>query len=223
MTGKLLDSPLSSIFGGPQSRVLELLLTVDSLLSVRDIARQTEMSPSTASTALVALKNQGVITRQVVGSTHLYKISNNYFLMPNLRKIIEVADDLDNKTVNYLRQRLQSVGAIVLYGSHARKTSTPSSDIDLLIVHLTSRSQQQAEELRHEIRVYLTRFIGREVSITSVIAPTLKESKTPFWRNISREGICLFGNLPAHISLPKTQLRGSRGKNQSKETPAKSR
>ena len=80
MTGKLLDSPLSSIFGGPQSRVLELLLTVDSLLSVRDIARQTEMSPSTASTALDALKNQGVITRQVVGSTHLYKISHNYFL-----------------------------------------------------------------------------------------------------------------------------------------------
>ncbi len=67
MQGILLRNPLSSIFGGTQALALELLLSVDALLSVRDIARQIDVSPSTASTALDSLKIQGVITRQIVG------------------------------------------------------------------------------------------------------------------------------------------------------------
>ena len=221
MLGKLLSNPLSSIFGGPQARALELLLSVDALLSVRDIARQIDVSPSTASTALDSLNRQGVISRQVVGVTHLYNINSHYFLTPHLRKILDVSNDLDRKTVDYLREKLSSVESVILYGSHARRTSTPTSDIDLIVVHSTTRAQQQAEQLSHELRNHLTKMIGREISLTSVTTPTQKIAKTSFWLNISREGICLFGELPAHILSPKTKVRGGRGSNSSKKTRAK--
>ena len=220
MQGKLLSTPLSSIFGGPQARALELLLSVDALLSVRDIAKQIGVSPSTASTALDALKMQGVITRQVVGVTHLYSINKHYFLMPHLKRIFEVSNDLDRKTVDYLKAKLPSIESIILDGSHARRTSTPISDIDILVVHSTHRAQQQAEQVSHEIRNHLTKVIGREISLVSVTAPNQKIAKTPFWINISREGICLFGELPAHILSPKTKVRGGRGTNLFEKTRA---
>lgn len=221
MQGILLRNPLSTIFGGTQALALELLLSVDALLSVRDIARQIDVSPSTASTALDSLKTQGVITRQIVGVTHLYKINSHYFLMPHLKNLLDVSNDLDQKTVDYLRGRLSNIESIILYGSHARKTSTPTSDIDLLVVHSNTRAQLHADQLGHEISRHLTKLVGREISLTSVTAPTLKIAKTPFWMNVSREGICLFGKLPAHILSPKIQIRGGNGTNTVKKTRAK--
>ena len=188
---------------------------------MRDIAKQIDVSPSTASTALDSLNRQGVISRQVVGATHLYNINSHYFLTPHLRKILEISNELDRKTVAYLREKLSSVESVILYGSHARRTSTPTSDIDLLVVHSTTRAQQQAEQLRHEIRNHLTTVIGREISLVSVTTPSPKIAKTPFWVNISREGICLFGELPAHILSPKTKVKGGRDSNSLKKTRTK--
>lgn len=221
MQGKLLASPLTSIFGGQCARALELLLNVEALLSVRDVARQIDISPSTASTALESLNAQGVIIRQVVGVAHLYKVNTHFFLMPYLKKLVDASQDLDRKTVDYLRAKLSSVEAVILYGSHARRASNPTSDIDLLVIHSSARAQQQAEQIRHEIRRHLTTVIGREISVISVTAPTKKTAATPFWLNISREGICLYGKLPAHILSPKTRPRGGSGTSSSKKTRAK--
>lgn len=223
MSGKLLPTPLSAIFGGTQSRTLELLLSVDVSLGVRDIARQINVSPSTASAALVALNSQGILGRDLVGVSQLYRINGQHILTAHLRKILSAAADIDQKVVDYLRQELKGVRCIIFYGSRARRTADSTSDIDILIIHSSSKNQKYGEELRHVLRNHLTNMIGIQTSITSVLPPTPRDAKTAFWMNIGREGVCLWGDLPAHIRPRKLFAKAKHGTTPRKETRAKSR
>ena len=119
----------------------------------------------------------------------------------HLRRLLATAADSDRKVVEYLRKELRCIQCIVLYGSRARGMVHPTSDIDILVIHTSNNGQRHGDERRHVLRNHLTKLIGIEMSITSVLIPKPSEIATAFWRNIGRDGVCLWGDLPAHLRI----------------------
>lgn len=196
--------PLEAIFGSSRARVLETLLAVDDDLSVRHIAQLADISPSTASEALVALEAIGLVSHEEVGRSHLYRFNREHVLAPALLALGDSARDLD---ASVLQRLLDALGgpdpdAVILFGSAARGEAAPESDLDLLVVGSREKDLAAWRERRPEAEAALRRLVGRPVHVALATRPTVREARTSFWRNVRRDGRALLG------PDPKTLVRG---------------
>ena len=85
------------------------------------------------------------------------------------------------------------VTRIVLYGSVARGTNTPDSDVDIA-VFLSSRMDSHAEDRLSDVVVDMNLKYDKVFSVIDIEDAVYKKwrSVTPFYRNVDREGIVLW-------------------------------
>ena len=78
---------------------------------------------------------------------------------------------------------------VVLYGSEARGTASPESDIDILV--LLDQVEDYGRDLRANIDALydLSTKIGRRISAKPVSATEYETIDCPLYRNAHREGI----------------------------------
>lgn len=117
--------------------VKEALSSPNSQRSVREIAKDANASPASASKALRELEAGGILKKRIVGRSHLYSpnlenaLCRHYKALFNLEKI---------HTSGFLQEcggTFRSVLSIVLYGSRAKGTNDEKSDYDFLIITAT--------------------------------------------------------------------------------------
>ena len=85
------------------------------------------------------------------------------------------------------------VSRIVLYGSVARGTSAPDSDVDIA-VFLTDRMDRHAEARLSEIVVEMNLKYDKVFSVIDIEDAVFEKWRrvTPFYRNVEREGVVLW-------------------------------
>ncbi|MFW6142052.1 MAG: nucleotidyltransferase domain-containing protein [Candidatus Saliniplasma sp.] len=97
-------------------------------LHVREIARQSEISPSTASNILRDLEQENMLAKEIVGRQTFYSVNMNNPVI----KQFKVFDNVLN--LYHIVHKIKEVSdKIVLFGSAAKGTNTKNSDIDLFI------------------------------------------------------------------------------------------
>ncbi len=111
-----------------------LLLHPERKLHVREISRLTGTTPGTMNKELSRLHEAGLLDRERVGNQVRYSANRAHQVYPELtgilRKTVGVADVL----IEALAPLAESIELSFIYGSVARGTETPGSDIDVLIV-----------------------------------------------------------------------------------------
>jgi predicted nucleotidyltransferase len=192
-------SPLSTVFGGSRARVLEALLELETGLSVREVARLTGLSATTASTALSSLAEIGMLSRQVLGQSLRYQINLRHAFVGPLRGLAARARDMDDVVAGEVNQALPEAVALWVYGSRAVGTERPDSDTDLLAIFLRRQDAEDAAAQAARIAERLRDVLGSEVSLICLEAPTAEEWLDPFWRNVLRTGVSLDGPEPTHV------------------------
>ena len=87
----------------------------------------------------------------------------------------------------------ESVERIVLYGSTARGTNTPESDIDIAVMLRSAPTKSMNDQLL-DLAVDLELDCGRVLSVIKIDYPRYWEwqDTLPFYRNIDREGVILW-------------------------------
>ncbi len=87
----------------------------------------------------------------------------------------------------------ESVERIVLYGSTARGTNTPESDIDIAVMLRSAPTKSMNDQLL-DLAVDLELDCGRVLSVIKIDYPRYLEwqDTLPFYRNIDREGVILW-------------------------------
>ena len=82
---------------------------------------------------------------------------------------------------------------IVLYGSTARGTNTPESDVDIA-VFVRSRLDSAADEQLSEIIVDMNLKYGKVFSVIDIDEAVYQKWRlvTPFYRNVEKDGIVLW-------------------------------
>lgn len=127
---------------------------------VRELARNLGEEAKNISLELNNLKNLGLLSSEWEGNLKYYRANENFFLYPELKKIIFKTTGAQG----IISQQLESSSEIIcafIFGSYAQNRETTESDIDLLVVGtisdktLHSLISKAEQELVREIEYVL--------------------------------------------------------------------
>lgn len=184
---------LHEIFGSALGKVLEALIHSDGL-TVRQVARVTELAPSTASVALRALEVRGLVRGVAIGTALQFWLNESHFAVPHLQELVKAADQIRREFPQILESALGSEPrCVMLFGSVARGDATGDSDMDLLVVAHDAAELQRWQARVNDLGGWLSSRIGGPWDVIIVESPSKTELRRPFWRNVLREGRLLAG------------------------------
>ncbi len=110
-------------------KILRVLSADPSVrLHVREIARRSDISPSTASNILRELEKENMLTKEVVGRQTFYSVNMKNPVIKQFKVFDNVLNLYD--MVNKIKDVSDK---IVLFGSASEGTNTKKSDIDIFI------------------------------------------------------------------------------------------
>jgi len=87
----------------------------------------------------------------------------------------------------------ESLGSIILYGSYARGTQSPESDIDIAII-IEQRGMPQQQEALVDFIVDLELKYDKVLSVVDIENHNFMKWKDimPFYKNVQNEGVVLW-------------------------------
>jgi len=188
--------------------VLRALLDSNSGLSGNQVARMSGMQPRSALKALSSLEELGIVRRQRGGRDHLFTLNRSHHL------VSEGLLPLYSAETSFLRDLEQSLSSIltkrvmcaVIYGSVVRRQETAQSDLDLFCL---VRSEKDKEALRQSLMKAApslhSRFAVKLAPLFFTLAELKKNLKSPFVKQLLKEGRALVGQLPREIARGKAR------------------
>lgn len=161
------DAELPIFRSALQPRVLGLLLlNPERTWTARDLADRLGASGVSVHRELHRAMVGGLITREAIGRTYLYRAATESPLYEPLRLLLERTIGIEVELRRAL-EGIPGVNAAFIHGSYAKKTKLrPTSDVDVLVV-----GQVDPHLLRKRLRSVESR-VGREID---VLAYTPKE------------------------------------------------
>ena len=143
-----------------QARVLGLvLLDADRTWAARELATRLGATPVTIHRELHRLLNAGLLAREPIGRTYLYRAATESPLYEPLRLLLERTVGVEAE----LRRALETVPGVeaaFIHGSFAQRTKVrPGSDVDVLVL-----GDVDPHVLRRRLRRVEQR-LGREVDV----------------------------------------------------------
>lgn len=190
---------LSRIVGSKaKSKVLEQLLRFpEKEYTGRELAVHAGVSQPQTGFVLNVLKENGLVESKKVGNAFLWKLNNSHFLVRQFRDITDPVGQLTIILLSELRERLdlRKVERIVLFGSVARGSERPTSDIDLLIVVKKGGDKEEVRNKALAASVELSSVLGNPIiPVVYSIEEAVSKKNSPLFKNIWREGKILFEN-----------------------------
>ncbi|MDA3792316.1 MAG: nucleotidyltransferase domain-containing protein, partial [Elusimicrobia bacterium] len=153
ITNKLLDR----IMDKPSKvRVIRLFVSrrEDFTASGREVARQLDISPTTAHTALKELYEQDVLKRDIFGKQHLYRLNKNSravkkILLPAFNEEFSARQDI----IDFIRKKTDlynlknKIVSLVIYGSTQKGTASETSDVDIAVIVKNNVDKNRIEDI----------------------------------------------------------------------------
>ncbi len=162
-------------------------------LSIRELAKEADISPSTAKNCLDYLSGKRLVKKKILGRSHYYKLDMENFLARHLKILFSLNELNDSAIVKELLSKYDGIHSIVLYGSVARGEDDDKSDIDILVI---SRKEVKIKGLESEKK------LKRELAIIlysmSQWKTKAKEDKI-FYDRVIIDSIPLYGQIPMVI------------------------
>jgi len=203
----LLSAPLDDLLG-TRSRVIVLRALARSTagISGREVARRGKLSPQSALDTLRVLAALGVVEEQRSTGQSLYLLSRDTLIYRTLIKSLMEAeqswtstllDSLRAHVAELARQGRSEILWAGLFGSVARGTDTPDSDIDIAIVAMSIEHADALRDANASIVDGASGSIGRRVStiILSLARLTkLREAGDPLVTALKEDSRQLHGD-----------------------------
>ena len=189
-----LGRPWTDILGAPARLAVARLLVrlPDKEFTGREIARLLGVSPSTALQALGILVAQGLALRRTIGRAHVFQANRESYLFGLLGDLLRSEDRVREEMLERARAALgKGALSLVLFGSHARGTAGPSSDLDLLVV---TEDPEAMEERLDELEALFLRRYGLHVDAKVLTPRELRaRASLPYLRAARAEGLVVGG------------------------------
>jgi len=137
------DSILQALFTSrARVDVLQLLLlNAPNRYYLREVASLTQQPVRAIQRELARLEAGGLLTVIVEGNRKYYQANRASAVFPELKALLVKTAGLGNLLRKHLSQYRDSIRVAFLFGSYARGSEDPNSDIDLLVIgEITRRS-----------------------------------------------------------------------------------
>jgi predicted nucleotidyltransferase len=159
-----------------------------------------------AGQVLKRLTQEGVLERRRVGTAYLYALNRDRYVVSD---ILEPAFRSEARWLERLGEEAlvtlsPSVESVILYGSWARATATPRSDVDLLLVATDEAAREIARGRVDGLRGHLGERFGRFISLMIMTVEEIRAKLAggdPLLRSIVSDGRVLAGRSLAEIAV----------------------
>ena len=148
--GKSMRAILAQLYGSPERRFY-----------VREIARAAGTSPSSLQRDLAALAGAGVIERHEHGRQVYYQANLNCPIFPELKGIVTKTFGVAEFVRTMLRPHEKHIRVAFIFGSVAKGTEAPGSDVDLFMISDLPPSKLAIDLAK------VNQELGRRVSLTA--------------------------------------------------------
>lgn len=192
-----------------KARILRILCKRNSGWTGRQLAKELNISPTTASKVLGELTRDGIIIMTGVGRAYLYRLNDkNYavknILVPFFQKEEGVFDVLVAVIKKNLSKSAVGIESAAVFGSVARNTQTSRSDIDLLVVVNDLKDKKKMEDRLFEISGAIAgnfqTIVSPYVLTTSQFRKKYKE-KSAVINEILKSYILIMGKSPQRLII----------------------
>jgi predicted nucleotidyltransferase len=158
----------------------------------RELARTSGISPAQVNRDLDRLFDAGMVTFEVVGRSHAWRLNREHLLTQVLTRLFSEEATTLSDLVSALAQELKgsAIEEARLFGSVARGEGADDSDIDLYVQIRSERDREAVEERLHAISSRIWSRYGNALS--TLVYTNQRASRPPNPRlleNIKREGI----------------------------------
>ena len=150
-------------------KILELLLlNSEKEFHLREIARQTHVSPPYVKREMTNLLSLCLVSKRIQGNLTIFRLNKNSVISDELKRIFLKTESLGQ----FIRSDLEAIGKVrfaLIYGSFARGEEAENSDIDLLVIGDVHEKKIMGIIEKVEAR------IGREINCIAWTEYELKE------------------------------------------------
>lgn len=170
-----LDSPLRTISPPVEAETLRVLASADTEFSAPEIHRLVESASAFGvRKALSRLADAGLVLSESRGSSTLWRGNRAHVLWPAIERAVDARRELIERMRSLFSQRQEL--AVYLYGSFARRSTTPESDIDILIVYPDSAANSDIVDLAQGVSAQVESWTGHEGQVFATSRSALHDS-----------------------------------------------
>ena len=205
----LLDRPLDDILGQySKIKILRFFVKSQAQLNGREIAKNVGLSHVKAHIALKDLTRQGVVNMRSVGSSLVYWLNEDHFLVKEIiRPAFEKEENIFEHAVRLILKEVKSPRplSIILFGSFAKGNASADSDIDVVIVYPHSKKKSLIAKELSEAQKKVIAFFGNHLASAPLTIDEFQrklKAKDRFINEVIRTGRVIYGrNISELISL----------------------
>ena len=189
-----------------REKILEIFHKKPRERYLSEIAKEAGISVERAHTYLREMSNSGYLLEEKRGNMVFYKPNFDSEFLINELEFIElkkkqefidrniIIGKLMNKLTDVLKEKIDEIKSIFLFGSVARGEYSEESDIDILVV--VSKKDEMNEKLILEIASRTGMQYGREINVSVVDVNEFDDGlrgKTGFYKTFLRDKIIFYG------------------------------
>ncbi len=158
----------------------------------REIARLLRVSHSGVQKAIRPLVEAGLAYEKRIGKSNVYWANKDSYLFKTFHRWFSAEDRIQQEVIETLQSKLEDiVVSATVFGSFAKGSAGPSSDLDLLIV---ARDRAEAEKRLASLAVVFARRYGIRISPKVVSESELKrKASLPYVKAAMTEGVLIAG------------------------------
>lgn len=181
-------------------KILRFLTNYRRVASIRELARETRITPPNVSRILKELEREGALSSKKIGNSIVFSLNKGNFLVdkiiiPLFKEEAHAKKELNKKIISNIKFPVES---IILFGSLARGEEKSGSDIDIAFVVKDSLDIGKIEKeillINPSISGYFGNTIAPVVIKKSDFIKKLKKGDH-FISAIAREGEVISGKL----------------------------
>ena len=155
----------------------------------KEISRKTGVGSGTVNSFLRNIYKDHILTKEIVGNVHLYRLNNELELVKQLKIVATLLEFKQHKLTDQFLQADDTIISLILYGSHADGENDSKSDIDLLL--LINKKKSFTHLVQH-----LEKKLKKSISIQMMTMHNwheLKEKDKIFYESILENHIVIYG------------------------------
>ena len=182
-----------------KTRILRVVCKHNMEWTGRQLARELEISPTTANKFLKELAGEGVVNIKSAGRSHIYSLNTkSYIVKTIIRPFFEKEKDISNHMIGLIKKAISKtnvkVESLAVFGSIAEKRETSRSDIDLLVIIDNARDKNKIEAGLDKI------FVRIAQDFQTVISPYIL-SKAQFKKKYEMKASIVTEILKHHLLI----------------------
>lgn len=192
-----------------KTRILRILCKQSAGHTGRQLARELDISPTTASKFLSELAREGIVIMSAAGRAYLYRVNDkNYavknILAPFFQKEKSAFDGLVTSIKKNLSKRAGNIESAVIFGSIARKEGNAASDVDLLVVVKGVKDKEKIESIVSGLSSNVAQNFQTVVSPYVLTVEQFRKKhkeKSPLIKEIISSYLLILGKSPERLLI----------------------